>query len=57
MFHTTLDFLFQNLPVLLIDDFSILTEKYLNEQYEIIMKKEYDFSILYTDYWDKEFER
>ena len=56
MYHTPIDPLFDKLPVLLIDDYSILTEEYLNEQYEIIIKKEYDFSILYTDYWDKEFE-
>jgi len=55
MYHTPLDPLFEKLPVLLIDDYSILTDQFLHEQYEIIMNKknEYDFSILYTDYWDE----
>jgi|TARA_B110000858_G_scaffold16512_2_gene16691 hypothetical protein len=57
MYHTPIDPLFEKLPVLLIDDYSIITDEYLNEQYEIIIKKEYDFSILYTDYWDKEFDK
>lgn len=57
LYHTPLDSLFEKLPVLLIDDYSIITDEYLNEQYEIIIKKEYDFSILYTDYWDKEFDK
>lgn len=57
MYHTPVDPILENLPVLLIDDYSILDEEFLNKQYEIIIKKKYDFSILYTDYWDKEFEK
>jgi hypothetical protein len=51
-----MDPIFEKLPVILLDDYSILDEEFLNKQYENIIKKKYDFSILYTDYWDKEFE-
>lgn len=39
------------LPILAIDDYSTLTEDFLNEQYDYITSKQYDFSILYQDYW------
>jgi hypothetical protein len=53
MINTTIDPLFENLPVLFIDKWEIITPQYLETKYKEIMEKEYDFSILYTDYWNK----
>lgn len=55
MIHTTLDALFEKLPVVIIDDWSVITEEFLNNEYERIMHNidYYDFNILYTHYWDK----
>ena len=53
MISTTLDKLFEKLPVLIVKDYSMINENFLMSNYEKIYKRidEYDFSILYTDYW------
>ena len=52
---SSLDPIYAKLPVLLVDDYSKITEKFLLEQYTILKNKTtYDFSVLYTDYWAKE---
>lgn len=51
MISTPLDSLFTDLPVIIIDNLDIITEDYLNIKYEELHKKEYDFSIIYSDYW------
>ena len=32
-------------------------EEYLNKEYDRIKKSSYNFNKLYTDYWDKEFDK
>lgn len=50
--HTSsLDPLFSGLPVLLVEDWKVVTESYLNEQYEIIRQKKCDFEKLFITYW------
>lgn len=53
LIHTPFDYLFDTLPVIIVDDWETITKDYLEKQYEIILKniEKYDFSILYTDYW------
>jgi hypothetical protein len=53
VFSTNLDVLYENLPVLIVNDFSIVTEKFLNEKYnEMCSKLEtYDWHKLSTSYW------
>jgi len=51
MFSSALDVLFEKLPVIIINDWNIIDESFLNEEYDKIHKKEYDFSILFSDYW------
>ena len=46
-----LDYIYSQLPVLIIKDYSVITEKYLLEQYDLIKGKDYDFTLLYGDYW------
>ena len=46
-----LDPIMINLPVLIVTDYSIIDKAYLEDKYEEIHKKKYDFSSLYTDYW------
>ena len=50
---TPIDDILKDLPVIIIDDWKIVTEEFLNKQYEIILKKidQYNFKLLYTDYW------
>lgn len=51
---SSLDPIYAKLPVLIVKDYSEITEKFLLEQYSILKNKKYDFSVLYTDYWKKE---
>jgi hypothetical protein len=47
-----------NLPVLFldsVDDFAKLSEHFLEEQYDMMLDIEYDFSILTADYWYRRF--
>jgi hypothetical protein len=46
-----LDYIYSQLPVLIIKDYSVITEKYLLEQYDLIKERDYDFTLLYGDYW------
>ena len=45
----------ENLPVIIIQDWTTVTEEFLNTQYEIILKNidQYNFDILYTPHWTK----
>jgi len=57
MISTPMDSLYDNLPVLIIDDWNIITPDFLNEQYNIIRPKPYDFSKLYSSYWKNAFKK
>jgi len=48
---SSLDSIYEKLPVLILSDYSCITREYLNEQYTKMKDKEYDFSVLYCDYW------
>jgi hypothetical protein len=54
--HSTLDALFENLPVLIINDWSEITEELLERKYkELIARKgEYNYAKLYMPYWINE---
>lgn len=58
--HTTQDHLFENLPVIIIkpDEWNTITHERLENEYKNIIANidNYNFDILYTPYWDKEFE-
>ena len=43
--------LFRDLPVLIVDTWTQLTEEYLKKKYDEIMSKEYDLRPLYIRYW------
>jgi hypothetical protein len=49
--RSPLDILYDKLPVLIIDDWSIITPEYLEERYVEFQKGTYDFSRLYAPYW------
>jgi hypothetical protein len=58
MLSSPLDPLFEKLPVIIInniDDIQNITEEFLQNQYEIIHTKSYDFSIVYSNYWKTKF--
>jgi hypothetical protein len=46
-----LDVLYEGLPVLIVDDWSIINEQFLRDKYQEIMSKKYDYSKLYMNYW------
>ncbi len=55
--RSVLDPLFEDLPVLIINDWDELNEEYLNKKYEEITSKKYDISKLYMKYWKEQIEK
>jgi hypothetical protein len=51
MMHTPLDGLFENLPVVFVDDWNDVTEEFLLQKYEELKTKKYNFDICYCNYW------
>jgi hypothetical protein len=51
MMHTPIDNLFDDLPVVFIDDWNIITEEFLNNKYKELRNKKYNFNKCYCDYW------
>lgn len=51
MTHSLLDPLFQDLPVLIINDWSEITKEFLAQKYEEMTTREYAWEKLYADYW------
>jgi len=49
--------MYNNLPVVIVDDWNIITPAYLQEVYSYMHNKTYDFSSLYTEYWDKQIKK
>jgi hypothetical protein len=48
---STLNPIYTDLPVLIVDDYSIIDTEYLEDQYQKMIQKKYDFSKIYCDYW------
>ena len=48
---------FEDLPVLYSEDFSEITEEYLNEKYEEFMGRDWDLSKMFISYWREDIER
>lgn len=52
MIHTTIDSLFEKLPVIFVQDWSEITEDFLTCKYEELKNRvDYDFDVLYEPYW------
>lgn len=49
--HSTLDIMFQDLPVLFVNSWEEVTEEFLEKKYQEITKKTYQLDTLYADYW------
>ena len=50
-YDAQLDRLFEDLPILVIDDWEEITEEFLNKKYEEITSKTYDLRMLYMEFW------
>ncbi len=50
---SALDSLFENLPVLIVNDWSVVTESYLAASFDRLSSREYSFEELYSPYWRK----
>lgn len=48
---SSLDDLYRDLPVLIVNDYSCITEEFLMEQYALMQDKVYRYSLLYCDHW------
>jgi hypothetical protein len=48
---STLDELYDELPVVIVEDWNEVTEEFLNQKYEEFQKKEWNFHKLSIDYW------
>ncbi len=51
--HSTIDAVFDGLPVILVDDWTQVTEAFLKEEYQKIITQTYDRNNLFADYWLK----
>lgn len=49
--------LFRDLPILFVDDWSVVTEDFLNAEYERMASRKWDYSMLSASWWGKEFKR
>ena len=56
LLKSNFDVLFNDLPVLIVEDYSMINEDYLNKNYDRLINKKYNFKKLYTKYWDDEIE-
>lgn len=48
---TSIDYLFDDLPVVIVQDWSEVTQKFLEKKYANMRRKTYNFNKLYADYW------
>jgi len=46
---------FKHLPILFVEDYSVITKEFLEEQYFILINRKFDTSVLKLSYWSKEF--
>jgi len=49
--HSTIDSVFEGLPVLIVDSFEQITEEFLNEKYAEMAGKSYKMNRMFADYW------
>lgn len=54
--HSPLDMILHDLPVLLINDWSEVTECFLHQKYEKMMSRQYNTEKIFTDYWIKQIQ-
>jgi hypothetical protein len=48
---STLDPMYKDLPVVIIQKWEDINEQFLHNEYEKIQKQSYNFEKLYVDYW------
>jgi len=52
-----LDHLYDDLPVLIVDDWNLITEKFLNKKYEEFQQRTFNLKKLYMPYWIEQIEK
>ena len=52
---SSLDVLYENLPVLIVTEWSDITKEQLDETYENFQAREFDYTKLYRQYWHDRF--
>ena len=48
---TKINDLYENLPILIIEDWSVINEDFLNEKWEEMHQVEYDYERMFAQYW------
>lgn len=51
MKRSSIDYLFEDLPVILVDDWSQVNEQFLEKEYAALMSKNFKYEKLYAQYW------
>lgn len=51
LLNSNLNFMFEGLPVLIINNWDDLTEEYLNKKYKVFETNKFSYDRLYFDYW------
>lgn len=51
MMTTSIDCLFEDLPVIIVDDWTQITQEFLEQQYQEMQKKSYNLNKIYAGYW------
>ena len=51
VFSSSLNDLYENLPVIVVDDWNIINEEYLHQEYKNILQGTYNFEKLYANFW------
>ncbi len=54
--HSELDYLYEELPILFIDDWKEVDKKFLRKRYKEMSAKDYDYRKLTMDYWIEKIE-
>ena len=50
---STINELYEGLPVVIVDSWDVITEQFLNKKYDEMMKSSYNFEKVYSEYWLK----
>ena len=49
--NSTINELYEDLPVIIVNSWDVITVKFLNKKYDEMMKTSYNFEKVYSEYW------
>lgn len=54
---STINELYEGLPVVIVDSWDVITEEFLNKKYDEMIKTSYNFEKVYSEYWQKQLKK